>query len=290
MFGLLNINKRQGLTSRDVVNRVQRLVRPAKVGHAGTLDPLASGVLVVGVGPATRLVKHVQRMRKVYDAEFLLGRTSDTEDVEGQVVPLENSPRPTRDQIAAVLPRFVGQIEQVPPVFSALKVKGRRAYDLARRGKAVKLAPRPVTIYEIRLLDFQYPKLRLEITCGSGTYIRSLGRDLAVALGSGAVMSRLDRTAIGDFTTDSACRMDELTADGLPKQLLPARLAVADLPSVTLDDQQIGRIRHGLTIENRWNVQGDEISALDRAGELLAILTTRSGGTLGPIRNFFTAH
>jgi tRNA pseudouridine55 synthase len=290
MFGLLSINKPQGLTSRDVVNRAQRLVRPAKVGHAGTLDPLATGILVVGVGPATRLVEHIQRMRKVYDAEFLLGRTSDTEDVEGRVVPLENPPRPTREQIEAVLPRYVGQIEQVPPAFSALKVKGRRAYDLARRGEVVKLAPRPVIIYAIELLNFQYPKFRLRITCGSGTYIRSLGRDLAVALGSGAVMSRLERTAIGDFTIDSACQIDDLTADRLPEHLLPARLAVADLPSVTLDAEQIGRIRHGLTIENRWKVRGDAISAVDQTGGLLAILTTRSGGTLGPIRNFFTAH
>jgi tRNA pseudouridine55 synthase len=229
-------------------------------------------------------------MRKVYEAEFFLGRTSDTEDIEGDVVPLENPPQPTREQIEAVLPRFVGQIEQVPPAFSALKVQGKRAYDLARRGKEVKLAPRPVTIHAIDLLDFQYPKLRLKITCGSGTYIRSLGRDLAVALGSGAVMSRLDRTAIGAFTTDTACPIDALTADGLAEYLLPARLAVADLPTVTLDDPQIARIRHGLAIENRWNAQGDEIAAVDHEGQLLAILTNRGGGTLGPIRNFITAH
>jgi tRNA pseudouridine55 synthase len=288
MFGLLNINKPQGLTSRDVVNRVQRLVRPVKVGHAGTLDPLATGVLVVGVGSATRLVEHVQRMKKVYDAQFLLGRTSDTEDVEGDIVPLENPPEPTLSQIESLLPRFVGRIEQVPPAFSALKVKGKRAYDLARRGESFKLEPRPVTIYAIKLLEFQYPQLRLEITCGSGTYIRSLGRDLAVALGSGAVMSNLDRTAIGDFRTDNACQIDELTADGLAERLLPARLAVADLPTVQLDDEQLERIRHGMTIENRWEEQGDEVAAVDRQGQLVAILTGRRGGTLGPLRNFIT--
>ena len=136
LFGLLNVNKPAGVTSRDVVNRVQRLVRPERVGHAGTLDPLATGVLVVCLGPATRLVEYLQRLRKRYRAAFLLGRTSDTEDIEGQVVELAAPPRPTPAQIAAVLPRFLGQIEQVPPAFSALKLAGRRAYELARAGAA----------------------------------------------------------------------------------------------------------------------------------------------------------
>src|SRR5262245_35406014 len=199
MFGLLNIDKPAGLTSRDVVSRVQRLVRPQKVGHAGTLDPLATGVLVVAVGPATRLVEYVQRMPKTYQGTFLLGRTSDTEDVEGEVVELDSPPVPTRAEIDAALPRFIGTIEQRPPAYSALKVAGRRAHKLARRGEAVELAPRPVEIHAIELLRYEYPEMELRIDCGSGTYVRSLGRDVAEAVDTGAVMAALRRLAIGPF-------------------------------------------------------------------------------------------
>src|SRR5437868_5550844 len=139
MFALLNVNKPAGITSRDVVNRLQRLVRPAKVGHAGTLDPLATGVLVVCLGQATRLIEYVQQMPKTYHGTFLLGRESDTEDIEGDVKELPNAPRPSRAEIDAALPQFVGRIEQRPPAYSALKVGGERAYDKARRGEAVVL-------------------------------------------------------------------------------------------------------------------------------------------------------
>ena len=199
MFGFLNLNKPAGVTSRDVVNQVQRLVRPEKVGHAGTLDPLATGVLVVCVGRATRLTEYVQRMPKHYSATFLFGRQSDTEDIDGQVIELADPPQPKRDQIEATLPKFLGEIQQVPPAYSALKVEGRRAYDLARRGEDVQLAARPVVIYELRIVAYEYPELRLDIVCGSGTYVRSLGRNIARTVGTQAVMSALVRTAIGNF-------------------------------------------------------------------------------------------
>jgi tRNA pseudouridine55 synthase len=250
---------------------------------------LATGVLVIAVGPATRLVEYVQRMRKVYVAEFLLGRTSDTEDIEGSVVVLDEAPQPTREQIEAVLPDFTGRIDQVPPAFSALKVEGRRAYDLARQGRSVELKSRPVVVHQLRLLEYAYPRLRLEISCGSGTYIRSLGRDLAAAVGSGAVMAGLIRTAIGGFQVDQACRMEELTAETLGERLLPARLAVADLPSVQVDQDRLQRLQHGLSIENSSPLAGPEIAALDRAGNLVAILTSRRRGTLSPVRNFIVA-
>src|SRR4051794_5854504 len=159
MFGLLNIDKPAGLTSRDVVNVVQRLVRPHKVGHAGTLDPLATGVLIVALGPATRLVEYVQRMAKTYQATFLLGRTSDTEDVEGTVMELDRAPIPNAHEIDAALPAFVGTIQQTPPAYSALKVAGRRAYQMARRGEAVELAARPVEIHGIEVIRYDYPEL-----------------------------------------------------------------------------------------------------------------------------------
>src|SRR5206468_2581373 len=146
------------LTSRDVVNRVQRLVRPHKVGHAGTLDPQATGVLVLALGPATRLVEYVQQMPKTYQATFLLGRTSDTEDIAGTVVELPAPVVPTRAEIETAIPRFLGTIEQRPPAYSALKVAGRRAYELARRGDAVELAPRSIEVHSLEIVRYDYPE------------------------------------------------------------------------------------------------------------------------------------
>lgn len=272
MFGLLNIHKSAGMTSRDVVNRVQRLVRPVKVGHAGTLDPLATGVLVVCLGQATRLIEYVQRMPKRYRGTFLLGRESDTEDVEGNVVELANPPRPTREEIEALLPRFIGEIEQRPPVFSALKVAGRRAYDLARRGEPVELAPRKITVYGIRIVAYEYPNLQLDIECGSGTYVRSLGRDLAVTLGTNAVMSVLVRTAIGDFRLEDACRLEELTPDMLGQNLLPPARAVAMLPTISVTADEVTKLMQGKTIQNRFGATKPEIAVKDESGQLVAIV------------------
>ena len=194
LFGLLNIDKPRGLTSRDAVNRVERLVRPAKAGHAGTLDPLATGVLVICVGQATRLIQYVQQMRKQYRATFLLGCTSESDDTERELVAIPNAIVPTLEQIDAALPQFMGDIQQRPPAHSAIKIGGKRAYKLARKGADFELAERTVTIHQINLLRYEYPELELDVECGSGTYIRSLGRDLGAASGIGGVMSALERT------------------------------------------------------------------------------------------------
>ena len=284
MFGLLNINKPSGITSRDVVNRVQRLIRPVKVGHAGTLDPLATGVLVLGLGPATRLTQYVQKMKKSYRGTFLLGKTSDTEDIEGQVEALDAA-IPTRDQLNAVLPQFLGEIQQKPPAYSALKVAGRRAYDLARAGETVELAARPVMIYDLAIVEYEYPRLVLDIVCGSGTYVRSLGRDLAVAVETGAVMSGLVRTAIGPFSVDTALPADDVSLETIREQLAPARLAVADLPATKLDEAQLTEIRHGRLIDCEHTRDVPEVAALDGDGNLVAILVPRRG-RWGPARNF----
>jgi tRNA pseudouridine55 synthase len=286
LFGFLSINKPIGLTSRDVVNELQRMVPGVKLGHAGTLDPLATGVLVVAVGPATRLIDYVQRMPKRYVGTFLLGRTSDTEDTEGIVVELANPPQPTRDAIEAALLRFLGTIQQRPPAFSALKIQGRRSYELARRGQPAELQPRPVVVHSLRLLRYEYPEMELEICCGSGTYVRSLGRDLAEALGTGAVMSGLVRAAIGSFRMEDARSLSELTPDAIPSRLLPPVQAVAELPSVELRDEEIKRIANGMAIENRWHVEGLEIAAVNAAGQLAAILRPRDTAGLGPLLNF----
>ena len=180
--GVLNVDKPVGVTSRDVVNQVVRLVRPAKVGHAGTLDPLATGVLVVCVGHATRLINLVQEGRKRYRGRFRLGQTSDTDDVTGNVQPAGDWSGITKTQLEAELVEFIGQIQQVPPQFSAVHVQGQRAYDLARRGVAVELTARPVEVFSLQLTAFEPPDFELDVVCGSGTYIRSIGRDLGTRL------------------------------------------------------------------------------------------------------------
>ena len=287
MFGLLNLHKPPGCTSRDVVNRVQKLVRPEKVGHAGTLDPLAAGVLVVAIGGATRLVEYVQQQPKNYRATFLLGRHSDTEDVEGRVVELEHPPLPTREQIEAVLPQFTGEIDQVPPAFSALKVAGQRAYALARRGEEVQLAARRVTIHRLQLGEYLYPSLRLEIACSSGTYVRSLGRDAARALGTEAVMSALVRTAVGPFVLGEAISPDELTRETLAAAIQPAAKAVSHLPRIELDHGEVTELLHGRPIRRSGPTAAAEIAAFDQRGELVAILAEREG-KYWPTRVFVT--
>lgn len=285
MFGFLNLHKPAGCTSRDVVNQIQKLVRPEKVGHAGTLDPLATGVLVVALGNATRLVEYVQQQPKSYFATFLLGRQSDTEDIEGKVVELSNPPIPTRDEIVAVLPKFLGEIDQVPPAYSALKVAGQRAYALARRGDEVPLEARKVTLHTLRLLDYTYPELQLEIACSSGTYVRSLGRDVARALGTEAVMSALERTSVGPFEIDEAADPDTITRINLADHLEPARSAVRHLPELMLEHGEVTELIHGRPLRRSRPHDVPELAAFDPSGELVAILSHRDG-KLWPTRVF----
>jgi tRNA pseudouridine55 synthase len=282
--GLVNLHKPPGITSRAAVDRVQRLVRPAKSGHAGTLDPLASGVLIVCVGSATRLIEYVQAMPKRYTGTFLLGRESDTEDIEGQVTVRAGDRQPTYDELHGAAARLVGRIEQRPPAFSALKVDGRRAYDLARAGESIALAPRPVMVYRLDVVRYSYPEIVLDVECGSGTYVRSLGRDLAASLGTAAVMSALVRTAIGPFTLSRAWLPELLSRENQSAWLEPSLQAVAALPRVTLSATELARVRNGLFIQSSARVQG-EIAALDESGRLVAILATAGEGILRPVRN-----
>lgn len=209
----LNIAKPAGISSRAVVDQVVRVVGDKRVGHAGTLDPAATGVLVIAIGKATRLVEYVQQLPKVYEAVFVLGATSNTDDAEGAIVETPNAVAPSRQQIETCLSAFVGEIVQRPPAFSAVKVAGKRAYDLARSGRIVELEPRVVRVDSIDLLDYQYPLVKLRIVCGGGTYIRSIARDLGQALGVGGLMRSLCRAAIGHFRLESAVPLDELAAD-----------------------------------------------------------------------------
>jgi tRNA pseudouridine55 synthase len=202
-IGLLVINKPIGLTSHDVVNKVRWLSGIRRVGHAGTLDPLASGVLLLAVGRATRLIEYLVGRSKRYQAVVRLGQETDTYDREGEVV-AERPVQVTDSQLEAALERFRGPIEQVPPMFSAVKQGGQPLYRLARRGQAVERPARAITIYELSLLDWRPPEIELLIHCSSGTYIRSLAHDLGQVLGCGGHLATLRRLAVGDFTLDQA--------------------------------------------------------------------------------------
>lgn len=274
MLGILNLNKPQGVTSRDVVNVVQRLIRPVRVGHAGTLDPLATGVLLVCVGKATKLISLLQQQPKVYEAEFVLGQQSDTDDSTGQVeiVDLTGEP-PTEDEVREALQAFVGTIEQVPPAFSAVKVNGERAYARARRGEGVRLRAKSVTIHDIELTSFQWPRLSVRIRCGSGTYIRSIARDLGAALGCGGLMSALTRTGIGTFSMDKGIVPDALTADNLPLHLLNPIHVVDGLPRYrcTPTDEAAVAIGRRVSVQaGRWSSRP---AAAEDANETIALIS-----------------
>jgi tRNA pseudouridine55 synthase len=290
-FGLLNLNKPAGWTSRQAVNPVARLVKPAKAGHAGTLDPLATGVLVVCVGKATRLIGFVQEQPKTYRAAFLLGRRSNTDDVTGDVLDVDFHHKPERAEVEAALATFVGRIEQVPPQFSAVHVDGRRAYKLARRGETVDLSPRTVDVHRIAVTAYEFPLLKLEIVCGSGTYIRSIGRDLGEALGCGAVMSELQRTAVGAFSIENAIDPRAVTAESLPAQLQPALTAASHLPRYACTADDIANLHHGRRIRvehaNSSLIDGELTALVSSDGQLAALAVPQDhGGFLQPKQVF----
>ncbi|HWB00899.1 MAG TPA: tRNA pseudouridine(55) synthase TruB [Pirellulales bacterium] len=288
MHGLLNINKPTGITSRAAVDRVARLVRGSKVGHAGTLDPLASGVLVIAFGAATRLIEYVQRMPKQYRGTFLLGRHSPTEDIEGDITVDPNPLVPAAEALLAAAARLTGDILQRPPAYSALKVQGRRAYDLARRGQPVALEPRPIHVYSLAVSRYEYPEITLDIACSGGTYIRSLGRDLAELVGTTAVMSALVRTSIGSFRIGESVLLDDLDAARLQQSLLPSSSALSDLPPLELSEAEAIEISHGRFLDRTDLPDGNEFAAMDASGRVLAILVRRDDGRLGPRVNLST--
>lgn len=225
--GIINLNKPVGLSSARAVDKVKRLIsRGTKIGHAGTLDPFASGVLLILVGKATRLCERLMDEPKQYDATIKLGATTATDDPESPEEPTAGVQPVAREDIEVALKRFVGQILQRPPTFSALKVGGRRAYDLARRGSQVDLPARPVRVYTIELLNFKWPHVRLRIDCGRGTYIRAIARDLGQSLGVGGFLTSLCRTKVGSFLLGGSVNLEQLTCQNVSSHLVPSEQAL----------------------------------------------------------------
>ena len=287
MHGFLNIDKPAGPTSHDVVARVRRLARQKRIGHAGTLDPAATGVLVLALGAATRLIEYVQdATTKRYRTVVQLGVTTATDDAEGQVI--GSAPVPPLDPAAieAVLGRFRGPIMQVPPMFAALHHEGRRLHELAREGQVVERAARPITIELLELLAWQPPLLTLDVICSKGTYIRALARDLGAALGCGAHLQALRRTAVGLFLVEDATPLAALEADPsvVMSILLPPERAVADWPSIEVGAAEARQIRNGQPIV-RAGVAGPRARAQGPDGRLLALLA-RDGERWKPAKVF----
>jgi tRNA pseudouridine55 synthase len=288
--GWLILDKPVGLGSTPAVAKVRRLFGAEKAGHGGTLDPLASGVLPVALGEATKTVPFVMDGRKEYRFTLRFGEARSTEDAEGDVTATSDA-RPTDQQIRDVLARFEGEIEQTPPAYSALKIEGRRAYDLARAGQAVELKPRLVSIERLALRARTDPDhADFVVTCGKGTYIRSLGRDLARALGTVGHLSALRRTAAGPFREDRAISLPKLLALGHIPALLgvlaPVATALDDIPALALTATQADRLRQGQPVFLTRDAPPSGALLRAEAGSKLVALVRSDGAAVKPVRVF----
>ena len=283
--GVIPVDKPPGITSRKVVDIVGRAAGMKSVGHAGTLDPLASGVVVVCLGHATKLVDYLHAQSKAYSATFLLGRSSPSDDFE---TPIETEPDPrvpTVEELEAAAGDFRGDILQRPCDYSAIHVDGKRAYRLARKGKPVEMKARPVRIERLEITDYQWPRLAVEIECSAGTFIRAIGRDLAVTLGTHAVMESLRRTHVGPYEIDSAVPLSSIEPATLPGLLLPPLTALPHLPRVTLTGEILdSAVRGGLLPPD--TVVGERAAAVDGDGVLVGILGRLANGSLRLRPNF----
>jgi len=250
--GWINIDKPQGMTSTQVIGRVRRITNAQKLGHAGTLDPLATGILPIALGEATKTIQFAQDHDKVYRFTITWGEARNTDDAEGEVV--ESSPaRPSEADIRALIPRFIGDIEQVPPKFSAIKVDGERAYALARAGEDVELFSRIVSVYDLRLVRTDPDSAVFEMECGKGTYVRSVARDMGRLLGCFGYVSDLRRTAVGNFSENNAISLDALEqmvqSPDPDRYLLPVETVLDDIPVLALTGEEISRIKQGQSLK-----------------------------------------
>ncbi len=285
MDGVLNINKPSGMTSHDVVQQVRRALKEKRVGHTGTLDPSATGVLVLCVGKATRIAQYLEAGEKEYQTVMRLGIITDTLDADGAVLETRPHVPPVRSRIIEVLQQFRGSIMQTPPAYSAIKVHGVPSYKLAREGKAEPLKARQVQIHSLELVSYEHPFIGLIVRCSKGVYVRTLCADIGEALGCGAHLTSLVRTCSGKFRL-----VDSITLEQLPEvrennvqsqMLVSMDAALEDLPAVTLGDEASGRIRHGNSVAAPPGTEALLVRVHDREGRLLA-LARGTGGEIRP--------
>lgn len=294
VHGWLVLDKPADVTSTQILGRVKRLFNAAKAGHAGTLDPMATGILPIAFGEATKTVSYAMDGAKQYRFTLHFGERRDTDDQEGAVVETSDV-RPSPEEVAAILPRFMGEIEQVPPAYSAIKVDGERAYDLARDGAPPDLAARTIRIDDLRIVEvLDRDRIAMEAWCGKGSYMRALARDIAAALGTAGYLSDLRRMVVGPFTLDKAVTIDDLdrlseTADGaddrdsrLDACLLPVESALDDIPAVILTEPQAQTLRNGQPVVLLKRSDKERLDAMDRGrldvdNDLIALASTGEG-------------
>ena len=284
MDGIVIVDKPQDWTSQDVTARLRRVFQTRRIGHGGTLDPMATGVLPVFVGRATRGVEFFEHAEKTYETVLRLGLTTDTEDITGTVL-TERLVSITEEQLAQVLAAFRGEIMQIPPMYSALKVNGQKLCDLARKGKTVERQPRPITIHELTLLEQGENILRLRVRCSKGTYIRTLCKDIGEALGCGGCMESLRRVSAGEYTIDEAVPLQELLDTENPGNYLrDVDTMFRNFPAVTLTPNQEKRCRNG----NPFSVKMEEgtYRAYSETGEFL-MLAKVENGVMATVKSFF---
>ena len=282
--GILIVDKPAGWTSQDVVSKLRGVLHEKRVGHGGTLDPMATGVLPVFVGRATRAVEFFEHADKTYVATLRLGVTTDTQDTTGTV--LQTQPINVDEAaLRAVLPRFTGVQQQVPPMYSAVKIGGKKLYELARAGKEIERKPREITVFSIELLDFSNDSARLRIHCSKGTYIRTLCHDIGAALGCGGCMAALRRVQAGAYSIEEAVTLDEIIAHPAPQALLkPVDTLFAALPRLTLTPAQEKCVRNGAAFSCKPGA--GRCRAYSRDGEFLALCEV-TDGTLRTVKSFF---
>ena len=284
MNGIVIVDKPQGWTSQDVTARLRRVFNTRRIGHGGTLDPMATGVLPVFVGRATRGVEFFEHAEKTYETVLRLGLTTDTEDVSGETL-TEQEVNLTEEAFSAALPQFRGEIMQVPPMYSALKVNGQKLVDLARKGKTVERQPRPITVHELTLLEFSGNTARLRVHCSKGTYIRTLCKDIGEALGCGGCMAELRRVRAGEYTVSEAVPLQTLLDTETPERYLrDVDTMFRNYPAVTLTENQEKRCRNG----NSFTLKLDDgtYRAYARSGEFLMLAKVESG-VMSTIKSFW---
>ncbi len=295
--GALVVDKPVGMTSHDVVQAIRNGTGLRRAGHTGTLDPRASGVLVILVGPAVRLSEYVSASDKRYQAIIRLGGTTDTFDAEGKFTPTKDPVNVTEAEFEEALKSFVGEIEQVPPAHSAVKVGGRKAYEMARKGEEVELEPRKITVHHLEVLEWTPPEVVIDVHCSSGTYVRSLANDLGKKLGCGAYLVGLRRTKSGKFTLRDATPLRKLQeafqAGNWYQYLIPAAEALADWPSVELNPDEVEGVRHGHRVKAKEaDTVHQRVRGISTQGELVALmeLTVQADGSKEwqPKKVFFT--
>lgn len=287
--GILLFDKPLGVSSNDALQRVRRLFRAEKAGHTGNLDPLATGLLPICFGQATKLCGYLLDSDKRYIARVKLGEQTSTGDAEGEVIARSDASAVTRAAVEAVLPAFLGRIQQVPPMYSALKHQGRRLYELARAGEEVERPPREVTIFHLGVDHFEAGSFDLDVTCSKGTYVRTLAEDLAAALGQRAHLAGLRRLEVRPFTGEMVGweRLEAAAADGeagLDALLLNAAVAVVDWPQVTVEPERAHYLAHGQAVRVAGAPRTGRAAVLDLQGQLLGIAEVNADGMLAPKR------